>query len=89
MLGYTRTVAVGDYAYVDILTAPGNTCYLVYILPSGRRSTAQGLGKKIADDEGRCSWAWRIGTKTKPGIGKLIITINNVNQQTYPIQIVP
>lgn len=74
---------------MQILTKPGNLCTLEYILPSGRRSTARGLGNTYANDQGICYWAWVIGSKTKPGTGHLIVTVNNVNRQTYPIEIKP
>ncbi len=74
---------------MKIRTKPGNLCTLVYILPSGRRSTAKGLGNTYADQEGYCYWTWVIGSRTKPGTGRLIVTVNNTNRQTFPIEVKP
>ena len=44
-----------------------DTCNLTVVLPSGRGSTASGLGAATADAQGVVAWTWRIGGNTDPG----------------------
>jgi hypothetical protein len=67
-------VPTGDYASARIRTQPGAQCNLIYILPSGRTSTASGVGKTIADQSGYCGWTWFIQQNTKPGKGTIKIS---------------
>jgi hypothetical protein len=68
---YTEVVQRGNYASLTIWTKPGRTWYLEYITPSGRVSTATGLGSKTADATGVITWKWLISGNTSPGIGRL------------------
>jgi beta-lactamase superfamily II metal-dependent hydrolase len=70
-IDYTEVVQRGNYASLTIWTKPGRTWYLEYITPSGRVSTATGLGSKTADATGVITWEWLISGNTSPGIGKL------------------
>jgi LysM repeat protein len=80
IIRWTPIVSVGGNASVTIETSPGVTCTLDYVTPHGTVSIAQGLGTKMADANGECSWIWKIGTNTLPGIGTLTITANGVTQ---------
>ncbi|HUY29678.1 MAG TPA: HNH endonuclease signature motif containing protein [Acidimicrobiales bacterium] len=44
-----------------------DTCDLTVVLPSGRASTAHGLGAATADARGVVSWTWTIGSNTHAG----------------------
>ncbi|MDQ4082262.1 MAG: hypothetical protein M3123_05160 [Actinomycetota bacterium] len=46
-------------------TRPNAPCRLDVVYPSGRNSTAKGLGDKTADADGWVRWNWTIGTSTK------------------------
>ncbi|MFC7492646.1 MULTISPECIES: hypothetical protein [unclassified Nocardioides] len=56
---------IGSACRVRARTAPGATCSLSVVYPSGRRSSAKGLGTKTADTSGWVEWTWFIGTHTK------------------------
>ncbi len=45
----------------------GDTCVLSVVLPSGATSASSGLGTRRADQTGRVTWIWMIGTRTSPG----------------------
>lgn len=63
-------------------------CTLEYYTPDGSQSAADGLGMVTADSLARCLWKWHISAKTNPGIGKLVITIKDI-QETHQIEILP
>lgn len=46
-------------------TRPNAPCHLKITYPSGRVSTAKGLGAKTADARGWVRWHWRVGTDTR------------------------
>ncbi len=46
------------------LTRPNAPCHLRIIYPSGRVSTAKGLGDKTAAANGWVRWDWKVGTDT-------------------------
>ena len=46
---------------------PDDACTLAVILPSGRQSTADGLGASTTDAGGDVTWTWEIGPTTDPG----------------------
>ncbi len=56
---------IGSTCRVLGKTRAGAPCTLQIVYPSGRRSSAKGLGVKMADAEGWVDWRWRIGTHTK------------------------
>jgi len=55
---------IGGGGHVLARTRPGAPCFLSVYYPSGRRSTAKGLGAKTAGPDGWVEWRWRIGTHT-------------------------
>jgi hypothetical protein len=87
MVDYSHSVSVGGGAHATIQTAPTASCTIKYYTPAGSLSVAQGLEPQSADQGGICSWTWNIGSRTKPGTGRIIITANGVTQQ-FPIEIV-
>ena len=80
IIEFTTPVRVGGTARVVIRTTPGATCLLSYKTPAGTQSTASGIGTKTADSKGNCTWKWKIGTGTKPGIGYVYIAVDGVGQ---------
>jgi hypothetical protein len=77
---FTSPVKAGKNATVTIETTPGAFCYLTYWTPSGRLSSADGLGGKTADANGVCSWKWLITDKEPPGNGTVAIGVNGGGQ---------
>jgi hypothetical protein len=86
LLEMPASIGVGEMAGVQIRTRPGEGCTLVYFTPSGRASTAAGLGKVTADEVGFCQWKWKIGSSTRPGWGTVRIQAGG-QTETYRIQI--
>ena len=65
-----------------------DVCMLEYYTPDGRPSAADGLGVVTANSLSRCIWKWHISANTNPGMGKLVITIEDI-QETHQIEILP
>lgn len=53
---------------------PNDSCTLVVTLPSGRISTATGLGTTTADASGNATWTWQIGSNTDAGTAHVSVT---------------
>ena len=64
------TAFIGSHCRVLARTRAGAPCFLSVTYPSGRRSSAKGLGAKTADGNGWVEWSWAIGTHTKRLPGK-------------------
>jgi NOL1/NOP2/fmu family ribosome biogenesis protein len=71
-----RALAVyrGNNATMSAQTLPGASCSIVVMLPSGRASTAAGLGPKVAGADGKVSWTWLVGGTTATGAGSITVT---------------
>ena len=71
-----RALAVyrGNNATVSAQTLPGASCSIVVMLPSGKASTAAGLGTKVAGADGKVSWTWLVGGTTATGVGSITVT---------------
>jgi hypothetical protein len=76
----------GRSASAEVQTVAGATCSIIYIVPSGRKSTAQGLENKTADAKGYVFWSWLISGNTGHGTGSVSVTCNGVTK-TEPITI--
>jgi len=63
----------GGYATCSAHTVPGATCTIAVYYSSGK-STAAGLGPKVADAAGNVSWTWKVGTRTAPGSYRTVVT---------------
>ena len=57
---------IGGSGTVFAIVRPRARATLTVRYPSGRISSAKGLGPKQADAEGHVSWTWVIGTSTTP-----------------------
>ena len=64
-------VRPGQDGRVVVRTAPGAQCQITVVNPSGGISEAKGLEPKTADQSGLVVWEWKIGTRTKPGVGRI------------------
>jgi hypothetical protein len=86
MLSYSDTVSPGGTAFAKIQTTPAVACSIQYYTPAGTNSTAQGLAPQTSDSKGYCSWVWNIGSRTKPGTGRIVIAANGISKQ-FPINV--
>lgn len=75
----------GSSATVTALTAPGASCTIDVLLPSGRASTAAGLGPQTADADGRVSWTWLVAGNTTPGLGAITVTSTAAGQTAQDV----
>jgi hypothetical protein len=71
-----------NYAHVSAETTPGTTCDLLYIPPSGK---SQELSSE-ADENGKCTWRWKIEETDGKGNARLIFTIDG-KSETHFIEI--
>ena len=94
------TPAAGPVAITSIVDpiAPGSTehatatskaydsCDLEVTLPSGRQSTASGLGPQTTDSTGAASWSWAISSNTGGGSATATLTCGAGNtSRTFTI----
>ena len=70
----TNPVAPGGTVHLSALsTTPYDSCSISVALPSGRDSTASGLGPASANASGVVSWTWQVDPST--GAGEALVTI--------------
>lgn len=69
----TDNVKKGNTATLSVSGTPGVT-YSIAVYYSSTVSTAKGLEPKTADQTGKVSWSWRVGSRTKPGKHKIVIS---------------
>jgi len=81
-------VAAGEIATVKLKTVPGVTCHLDYYTPSGKISTSQDLNPILSGIDGTCTWKWRIVGNTKPGKGRLVVSVEGIEEE-HEIEITP
>ena len=62
-----------EIATVSITGKP-NTTYSITVYYSSGASKADGLENKTSDANGKVSWSWKIGGRTKPGTYNIVIT---------------
>ncbi len=85
---FPQQVRVGEEVKITLQAWQGAACFLAYYTPSGTLSSADGLGLVTADSQGRCTWEWHISANTLPGRGRVVISINDV-EETHFIEILP
>ncbi|GAB6138222.1 thermonuclease family protein [Halanaerobaculum tunisiense] len=73
LIDLTRTVRCGNYAKITIAGSPGVEYHIEVYYKSGA-STAAGLKPKVAAENSRVNWEWKVGCKTKQGTYPIIIT---------------
>lgn len=71
-----------NYLHVSAETAAGTACRLTYVPPMG---TTQEMDT-TADEDGLCSWRWKISDQEGKGPGRLIFTIDG-HSETHFIEI--
>lgn len=59
------------------VSGKANTKYSITVYYSSSASTAEGLQDKTSDSNGKVSWTWKVGGKTKLGSYKLYISGGN------------
>jgi hypothetical protein len=64
----------GRMATVTVQASANSECSISYRTPSGTASKAAGLTPKITDSNGKVSWSWLIGARTKSGTGTITVT---------------
>jgi len=75
---YLSPIKAGHRTQLTIKVPPSAACFLRYTTPSGTVSTTQGLGARTAASDGICGWTWTIRSNTRPGEGKIEVTVNGV-----------
>jgi len=88
LMSLTSPIKKGADATLIIQTAPNAGCFLTYVEPNGVVSTAEGLGKKIADASGFCRWDWKISASTAAGTGRLSVAAKGP-AASFDIVVVP
>lgn len=58
------------------------------ITTGGSKSTTDGLGAVTVNSQARCIWKWHISANTEPGLAKLVIAIQDV-QETHELETLP
>lgn len=80
LISLTSPVNNGQTAEIKIKGEP-NTVYSIGVYYASK-SSAAGLEDKKSDKLGNVSWSWRVGSRTKPGTYKIIISNNNAEFET-------
>ncbi len=88
LMSLTSPIKKGADATLIIQTASSAGCFLTYVEPNGVVSTAEGLGKKIADGTGFCRWDWKISASTSAGTGRLSVAAKGP-ATSFDIVVVP
>ena len=73
VVSLTDEVKRGEKAKLVISGLP-NTEYTIKVYYSTTVSTAKGLEAKFSDERGTVEWEWRVGSRTKPGSHKIVIS---------------
>jgi len=73
IISVTTQVRPGQSATLVAQTIPGAKCSIAVYYKSGK-STASGLYPKTANNSGRVSWTWKVGTRTTPGNWPIVVT---------------
>jgi hypothetical protein len=75
-------ITESTYGHIAAQTLAGATCTAEATLPSGAKSSAQGLqGSQTAGSDGMVTWTYRTTTKTTRGTGTNAVTCQ-LNRQT-------
>jgi len=82
----TDSIGRGQVATLEAETFPGAECNITVYYKSGH-GEASGLYSKKADNHGNVSWSWKVGTRTTPGVYRIVVTAyldgKTVSQTTY------
>ncbi len=72
IVSFTETVSRGDRASLSARTVPGASCQITVSYKSGP-SSARGLSPGTADETGKVSWSWTVGSNTTPGSWPIVV----------------
>jgi len=81
IVSVTSPVSAGAYASLTAKSVPNAACSITVYYKSGA-SEASGLGPQTADANGMVSWSWKVGNRTTPGTWRIVVTCNQVTQET-------
>lgn len=84
---FSKQARAGDDFKIILQAATGSVCHLDYYTPDGNLSAARGLGLVSPDSQGKCTWEWHISANTQPGMARLVISLNDL-QETHEIEII-
>ncbi len=79
IVSVTSPVSPGSNATLVAQTTPGAQCNITVHYKSGA-SKASGLYSKTADNSGKVSWTWKVGTRTTPGSWQIVVKVSNDGQ---------
>jgi hypothetical protein len=83
ILSVNSPVHLGETVTLTAQAAPGVTCSIEYVHPSGKTSTEPQLIPKAVGSDGTVSWSWPISPGTKPlGTGTVSVTCPGASAQT-------
>ncbi len=82
ILEITSPIGNGQTATLEIKGKP-NTLYSIAVYYGENKSTAKGLEDKTSDKNGKVSWQWRVGARTKTGKHKIVISNDKGTFITY------
>jgi hypothetical protein len=69
------SIAPGGHESLTVHSSKsGDSCTLAVTLPSGRLSTARGLGTTTANASGVATWTWLIGSTTGAGTARVSVS---------------
>ena len=68
-----------NYFIVSAKAAPGAICDLFYVPPMGESQEMT----SVADEDGKCTWRWKIDESQGKGNGRLIITIDGRSETHF------
>lgn len=77
LVSLTSPVSLGANATITVRTISGVSCSIMVNYKSGP-SQAQGLDPKTAGNDGICSWTWKVGTNTTPGMWSIVVTTGGI-----------
>lgn len=75
-------VRIGGSGLAFAVVPPGMNATLRIVYPSGRISSAKGLGRRRSDSQGFVRWTWVVGTHTTHRAGRLARALLTVGTQT-------
>ena len=77
----SNNVSANSTASINIKGKP-NTIYSITVYYSSGASKAKGLEDKKSDGNGKVSWSWKVGSRTKQGTYRIVISGGNEKIET-------
>lgn len=73
LVNVTSPSSRGAMASITVKATPGAQASISVIYKSGP-SSAAGLETKTVNSDGTVSWSWKVGSKTTPGVWRVVVT---------------